>query len=306
MQTRSQSSQTKLQQLQESVSSLMAKVQESRRTMDVRHESTVAAILELQLQFASSLQLPAIATSSTPIPIPSVAAQPRRQPPPGPSPLPAPPPRLALPLAPGCPPLPIRRLSPAEMQVWRAKGLCFNYDEGFFTGHRCKPKQFLLLLVDDDPPDIAPDPLRSSVLEYSELPPDSSPPHPATILSPHSLSDVSHFHLSVEALSDSLSPCTLRLLASILGPVKVLVDSGSSHNILQPRLPHFLQLAVQALPTFSIFVGNGASIPCSGLCPAVPIAIQQQSFCIPFYLLPIHGADVVLGVEWLQTLGPFV
>jgi hypothetical protein len=34
--------------------------------------------------------------------------------------------------------IPNRRLSPVEMQDRRAKGLCFNCDEKFFLGHRCK------------------------------------------------------------------------------------------------------------------------------------------------------------------------
>lgn len=34
--------------------------------------------------------------------------------------------------------------------------------------------------------------------------------------------------------------------------------------------------------------------------------VDKHIFCISLYLLPIHGADIALGVQWLQTLGPFV
>jgi len=44
--------------------------------------------------------------------------------------------------------MPIRRLSPTEMQLRHNQGLCFNCDERFHTGHRCKSKKFLLLLSD--------------------------------------------------------------------------------------------------------------------------------------------------------------
>lgn len=45
--------------------------------------------------------------------------------------------------------LPIRRLTPVEMQSWKDRGLCYNCDERFTPGHRCQSQQFLLLLADD-------------------------------------------------------------------------------------------------------------------------------------------------------------
>lgn len=49
-------------------------------------------------------------------------------------------------------------------------------------------------------------------------------------------------------------------------------------------------------------VGNGFYLKCEGICNSVPLVLQQKSFIIPFYLLLIKGADVVLGA-WLRTLG---
>ncbi|RVW24821.1 hypothetical protein CK203_112252 [Vitis vinifera] len=40
---------------------------------------------------------------------------------------------------------PVKRLSWEEMQKRRAQGLCFNYDDKFTSGHRCKGPQLLLL-----------------------------------------------------------------------------------------------------------------------------------------------------------------
>ncbi|XP_011078981.1 uncharacterized protein LOC105162605 [Sesamum indicum] len=216
-------------------------------------------------------------------------------------------PRSAPPVFPARPALPIKRLSPAKMQARRAKGLCFNCDEKFYSGHRCRPKQFLLLLADEDAP-----PASSVSLDCldddcsSPLASDTPPPLPVSLLSSSSPIP-SHFHLSIDAVSGMQSPRTLRLTVYIQGrPVSVLVDSGSSHNILQPRIAQLLDLKVHLIVPFSVLVGNGASIGCSGVCSDVPIQLQQHAFRISFYLLPVHGADVILGVQWLRTLGPFV
>jgi len=50
-------------------------------------------------------------------------------------------------------------------------------------------------------------------------------------------------------------------------------------------------------------VGNDSLVHCARFCPDVLISLQNTLFYIPLYLLPIEGADVVLGMEWLQNLG---
>ena len=51
-------------------------------------------------------------------------------------------------------------------------------------------------------------------------------------------------------------------------------------------------------------IGDGQKLPCSGLCKDVTVDIQGFSFTTSFYVLPIQGAELVLGVQWLQELGP--
>lgn len=46
--------------------------------------------------------------------------------------------------------LPIKLLSPQQLQERRAAGLCYNCDEKFHPGHKCATPKFLLLLCNDD------------------------------------------------------------------------------------------------------------------------------------------------------------
>lgn len=84
----------------------------------------------------------------------------------------------------------------------------------------------------------------------------------------------------------------------------VLVDTDITHNILQPRLAQLLNLPTSIIPQFSIMVGNGSHLKCKGIYLYVPLTLQNQQFSLPFYLIPIEGVDVFLGMAWLGTLGP--
>ncbi|GJZ65324.1 ty3-gypsy retrotransposon protein, partial [Tanacetum coccineum] len=50
-------------------------------------------------------------------------------------------------------------------------------------------------------------------------------------------------------------------------------------------------------------VGNGHFIHCSEYCSDVTLQLQKTKFTIPFFVLPVEGADVVLGISWLGALG---
>ncbi|XP_058784831.1 uncharacterized protein LOC131659692 [Vicia villosa] len=183
--------------------------------------------------------------------------------------------------------LPIKKLSQAQIQERRAQGLCFNCDEKFIPGHRCATGRFLILLCDDE------------VMEHTQLFEEQQ--EAVTETEP---SDT-YFQLSTQALTGQFSPQTLKFKGLIGGlSVMVLVDTGSTHNILQPRIAHHLNLLTTPIPQFSVMVGNGSHLQCEGICNDVKLTLQEKQFSLPFYLLPIEGADVVLGMAWLRTLGP--
>lgn len=60
------------------------------------------------------------------------------------------PPLLPAP-SPCSPPLPIKRLSPAEMQTRRVEGLCYNCLAKYQPGHQFNPPKFLILQSEIEP-----------------------------------------------------------------------------------------------------------------------------------------------------------
>ena len=86
--------------------------------------------------------------------------------------------------------------------------------------------------------------------------------------------------------------------------VLLLVDGGSTHNFIQQHLVTQLGLPFRTTTPLSVMVGNGQQLECCWLCEAVTIDLQTASFTVDLYVLPIVGANVILGVQWLQSLGP--
>lgn len=86
-------------------------------------------------------------------------------------------------------------------------------------------------------------------------------------------------------------------------PVSVLVDTGSSHDFLHPRIAERLRLPLTAVRPFRVYVGNGESLLCSHMRKATSLVMQNTPFSVDLHVLHVHGPDVILGMEWLESLG---
>ncbi|XP_058782994.1 uncharacterized protein LOC131657638 [Vicia villosa] len=191
-------------------------------------------------------------------------------------------------------PTPIKRLSPAELQARREKGLCYNCDELYHTGHRCQ-RRFHLLIAE-------PDPIESTSHTATQLLLEAASTQP---LEPESVDDPAQ--ISYHALVGHSVPQTLRVMGRIgKQQVSVLIDGGSTNNFIQDRLVKQLGLELQPTDAFNVLVGNGEELPCGYLCRQLPILLGPNEFFVDFFVLPISGAELVLGVQWLKTLGPIL
>ena len=132
------------------------------------------------------------------------------------------------------------------------RGLCYNCDEKYTTGHKCKVPPQLMFLTDGS--DIDPTMLETFVSDdilAEEL---------------HCLEVREHSTISYHALVGGSLGTTLRFTGQVNGSaVKVLVDGGSTHNFVQARAAKFLQLPITEVPTFSVVVGSGQRLPCNSV-----------------------------------------
>jgi hypothetical protein len=51
-------------------------------------------------------------------------------------------------------------------------------------------------------------------------------------------------------------------------------------------------------------VANGEKIACPGVIHNAPVFIDGTTFHVDLFVMPLAGFDLVLGTQWLGTLGP--
>jgi hypothetical protein len=164
------------------------------------------------------------------------------------------------------------------MEERRRLGLCFNCNEKFARGHnRVCQRIFLLDLADDD----------------EEAATDDEP-HQSPLISLLAMAGVR----TRETMQVHIQLGGNRLLA--------LLDSGSTHNFVSSEAAGRTSLQLNPRGNMKVTVANGEKVPCPGVYRNVPFTIDGESSTTNFFALPLAGYDVVLGTEWLASLGPIL
>jgi hypothetical protein len=110
--------------------------------------------------------------------------------------------------------------------------------------------------------------------------------------------------ISCNALAGISTPQTLKIEGYIKKKkVIVLIDSGSTHNFIHYKLAKALNCFVYLVPEFQVMIADGGTINCLGKCNKINITMGEYVMNSPMISIPMGGADVVLGIQWLQSLG---
>ena len=86
-------------------------------------------------------------------------------------------------------------------------------------------------------------------------------------------------------------------------PILLLIDSGASHNYITKELVTSLGLTITDTREFAVTLGDGSKKISRGQCEGLQITVGQNQIFIDAFVLEIGGIDVILGMEWLETLG---
>lgn len=166
--------------------------------------------------------------------------------------------------------LPIKSLSQSDMDDWKKRSLYFLCSSKYTSGHRCTKAQLYQLVIDPmiTSADMLPSPTTEEFQDCSD----------------QLETDGCHF------------PFPSPFITCIAMHSRIpRYETGSLHcstGVAADRL--------------QVLTASGDKLFTQGLCHSVNWTIQDFQFSTNFLLLPIKGCDLVLGTQWLLSLGPVV
>jgi hypothetical protein len=182
-------------------------------------------------------------------------------------------------------PLKIQKLIRAEMAEHQLKGRCYNCDEKYFLGHKCKEQKIFMAILEDVSEEDVEAPLVSVSPEPTKITPPSNPPEFEPII-------------SLNALTGFSAPQTLKIIGYIKHrKVIILVNSGSTHNFIHPRIAQENNCYMCAVNNFQIMIVNGGSMKCGGRCENVCLQIGDYHLKYHMFSIGMGGCDIVLGTD---------
>jgi hypothetical protein len=174
------------------------------------------------------------------------------------------------------------------------KGLCYNCDEKYFHGHKCKEQKIFMSISGD------------VVEEEVEVPPveEILPIYATTsLVDPPEVEPM----ISLHVVTSFSAPQTLKIIGYIKHrKVIFLVDSGNTHNCIRHCIAQEINCYIHVTHNFQIMIANCGSMKCGGHCENVHLQIGEYHLKYHMFSIDMGGCNIMLDVEWLHTLGPIL
>ncbi|XP_073121973.1 uncharacterized protein [Henckelia pumila] len=191
-----------------------------------------------------------------------------------------------------------RIVSHEEYLHRREKGLCFKCGEPYHPMHRCVNKILkVTILAEEDG--------ETGELEHGAA--DEEIGHQQGEIETWEETPTTEYNtleLPLYSVSGINQPQTLKMKAKVAGrDVVAMVDSGASHNFISRSLITDLGIKVDEEVRFGVCLGDGARVAGQGMCKDLEVDLGLCQIQIEGYLFELGGLDLILGVDWLRTLG---
>ncbi|GJW73773.1 putative mitochondrial protein [Tanacetum coccineum] len=89
-------------------------------------------------------------------------------------------------------------------------------------------------------------------------------------------------------------------------PVNILIDCGSTHNFLDVSIAKQMGCSIKESYPLQVTVPGGNFLTSNHVYKGLTWKLQGETFQADMMLVPLGGCEMVLGVQWLATLGDIV
>ena len=187
-----------------------------------------------------------------------------------------------------------KRLSDAEFQARKEKGLCFRCNEKYSADHKCKMKEqcelrmFVVTADKEEYEIVEEDKEEKKELSRIEINEDITTVVELSINSVVGLNDLG----------------TMKVRGKLLGEdVSILIDCSATLNFVSEKLVKKLFLPIKETSHYGVILGSGAAVQGKGICEKLEVQLNNWKIIEDFLPLDLGGVDVILGMQWLYSLG---
>jgi hypothetical protein len=97
---------------------------------------------------------------------------------------------------------------------------------------------------------------------------------------------------------------TMDPLIQMVGKWEItLIDGGATHTFIDASLVSRQALQIEEFEGFDVAVENGHTLECLDRVPNLEMKLGNYTMRDTFYVVDLSDTDVVLGVQWMITLG---
>ncbi|GJU69088.1 disease resistance protein [Tanacetum coccineum] len=180
------------------------------------------------------------------------------------------------------------RLTQKELEDKRTKGQCFYCDQKFVPGHKCSGQLHSIEVIAEGDLDNY---IDGDDETYEDCVGDM-------------VGVTDNPQITLNALSGLNSYQTMRVRCRVgKQMVHILVDCGITHNFLDIHTAKKLGCRLDNTTPMQVSVVNGQRMMSTFVYHDFKWSFQNEVFTGDVMLLPLGGSEMVLGIQWLATLG---
>ncbi|GKD50173.1 reverse transcriptase, partial [Tanacetum coccineum] len=178
-----------------------------------------------------------------------------------------------------------KQLTQKELEEKRAKNQCFYCDQKYTLGHKCSGQVYSLEVLGDTSTELLDEQLEEEVLEIEDII-EYTP------------------HISLNAINGTNTYQTMRICGHVgKHKLHILIDCESTHNFLDLHTAKKLGCQLTSTCPFQVEIARGHQLTSNYTCKGFGWKLYGEEFSTDVMVILLGGCEMVLGIQWLSTLG---